>query len=202
MAIITIKRDIGSINDGGRKLKVGTHKYKITGADMPVKKGDPKGKERQVVFTLADGDYVCKVFLDVMSGNDVQREIAQKSLVAFADATGLGGDLKLPDRLPSFIGKFVVITARETAGKGENKDKTFVNLVTVEAPEDEEDEEEGDEAPAPAPKAKGKKPAPAPVEDEDEDDDEEESDDEDDSEEEEEEEAPTPAKAGKAKRPW
>lgn len=164
------QKKTGSINDGGRKLKVGAYPYKITGAKLDPVKSDPTGRERQVVFDLLNGDdYHCKVFINVMSANAVQREIAEKTLVAFAAAAGIGGNLK-PERLPSFVGKTVVVEARETQGKGENKDKTYVNISTVEAYDGEEEppaeEEEEEEVPvAAAPPAKKKaapaKPAPA-----------------------------------------
>ena len=164
------RKKIGSINDGGRRLKVGTHAYRITGASMAVVKSNPTGKEKQVVFDLQDKQdpsYTCKVFLNVMSPNDTAAEIAAKTLVAFADAAGVGGNLK-PERLPGFVNKDVVITTRETPGKGDSKDKSYINISTVEAyeggdededeEESEDEEEEEDETPAPAPaKASGKK---------------------------------------------
>jgi hypothetical protein len=195
-------KKVGSINDGGRKLKVGTFAYKIVGAAMAVVKSNPTGKEQQIVIDLQDihePSYNCKQFLSVMSPNDVQREIAQKTLVAIAEAAGIGGVLK-PERLKSFVGKVIEITARETQGKGDKKDQTYVNLATVEAyvagateDTDEEEEDEEEEAPAPAPLKAGKKAKPAPAPEPEEEEEEEE-------EEEDEEEAPAPA--AKKTRPW
>lgn len=139
----------GSLNDGGRKLKVGTFAYKITGCKSVIDKQDPTGSTQQVEIDLSlvsDPSYQTRVFLSVMSTNDQQREIAAKTLVAFAAAAGIGGVIK-PERLPSFVGKVVVIEAKEIPGKGENKDKTFININTVEAPDSGADEG-GDEAPA------------------------------------------------------
>lgn len=139
----------GSLNDGGRKLKVGTFAYKITGCKSVIDKQDPTGSTQQVEIDLSlvsDPSYQTRVFLSVMSTNDQQREIAAKTLVAFAAAAGIGGVIK-PERLPSFVGKVVVIEAKETPGKGENKDKTYVNINTIEAPGSGADEG-GDEAPA------------------------------------------------------
>lgn len=136
----------GSLNDGGRKLKVGTFAYKITGAKSVIDKQDPTGNTQQVQIDLAlasDPSYACKTFLSVMAANDQQREIAQKTLVAFAAACGIGGVIK-PDRLPSFVGKTVVIEAKETQGKGENAGKTYVNINTVEAPDSDSGEDDGD----------------------------------------------------------
>ena len=175
----------GSINDGGRRLKVGSHTYKILGATMALVKSDPRGKEQQVVLdVLNGGDYACKVFLSVMSPNEVVCDIAQKTLVAFWDSAGLTGAIK-PETLKRLIGKTVVITTRETQGKGENKDKTYVNISTVEAPAGDDEEEETEDAETET---------------------EETEDTEEESEEETEEEAP-PAKkpaaaAGAKKRPW
>jgi hypothetical protein len=181
-------KKVGSINEGGRKLKVGTHAYKITGASMAIVKSNPTGKEQQVIFDLLNGkDYGCKLFLNVMSSNDVVCEIAQKTLVAIAEAAGIGGVLK-PERLKGFIGKSIVITAKETQGKGEKKDQTYVNLSTVEAFEDDADEEDEAEV------------------EEEEDEVEADDDAEEESEEEEADEEPEPPKkkpaAGKGKRPW
>jgi TATA-binding protein-associated factor Taf7 len=132
----------GSINDGGRRLKVGSHTYKITGATMALVKSDPRGKEQQVVLDVVNGgDYACKVYLSTDSSNETARDIAVKTLVAFWNAAGLTGNIK-PDTLKRLVGKTVVITTRETPGKGENKDKTYVNISTVEAPDAEEEEEE------------------------------------------------------------
>lgn len=186
-------KKVGSINDGGRRLKVGSHAYKIVGASMALVKSDPRGKEQQVVLdVLNGGDYACKVFLSVSSPNETVANIAQKTLVAFWDAAGLVGAIK-PETLKRLVGKTVVITTRETPGKGENKDKTYVNIATVEAPDGGEDdeEEESEEEEAPAPKAKKAAPAPEPEEEEETEEDEEESEDE----------APAPAPAAK-KRPW
>lgn len=148
-----IKRDkTKSINEGGRKLKVGAHAYKITDCRAVVDKLDPRGKKQQVLFVLqllADKTYTCNQYLSVMADNDQQREIAAGTLVAFADAAGIKGDLK-PERLKTLIGKIVVVDAKETAGKGANEGKTYVNIKTVEAyvpagNTDEDDEPEGDD---------------------------------------------------------
>ena len=104
----------GSLNDGGRKLKVGTFAYKITGCKSVIDKNDPTGNTQQVEIGLSlvsDPSYATRVFLSVMSDNDQQREIAHKTLVAFAAAAGIGGTIT-PQRLPSFVGKTVVINAR------------------------------------------------------------------------------------------
>ncbi len=138
---------VGSINDGGRKLKVGTFPYKITEARSEIDKNDPTGNTQQVKFGLTllrDPSYTCRVFLSVMADNDQQREIAQRTLVGFAAAAGIGGALK-PERLPSFVGKIVVIEAKETAGKGDNADKTYVNINTIEAYNPDGSEDAGDE---------------------------------------------------------
>lgn len=142
------RKKVKSINEGGRKLKVGTFAYKITDARSVVDKQDPKGKRQQVLFGLTlknDPGYSCQVYLSVMSENDQQREIAQGTLAGFADAAGIGGILK-PERMKSFIGKIVVIEAKETAGKGENSGKTYVNVKTVEAYEEDADDADDSDA--------------------------------------------------------
>lgn len=177
----------GSINDGGRKLKIGTFAYKITDAKSAIVKSNPTGKEQQVVIDLLHGkDYSCKVFLNVMSPNDVTCDIAQKTLAAFWEAAGLSGTIK-PERLGQLKNKFVEITARETLKDG----KTYSNISTVEAVSDNEETSDDDDA----------------EEETEEESEEEET--EDTEEEEEEEETPPPASkkkaapaAGQKKRPW
>jgi TATA-binding protein-associated factor Taf7 len=169
----------GGLSDGGRKLKVGQFAYEITAAEYLANKSDPTGKEKQVVISLlAEGDYACKLYLGVNSKNEVQQEIAQKTLVSLWEASGLKG-IVAPEGLKKLVGKTVAIEARETVGKGANAGKTYVNVATIEAVEFEEDEE---------------------TEDEESEDESEEEETEDESEEEEEE-APAPAKGGK-KKPW
>jgi hypothetical protein len=142
----------GSLNDGGRKLKIGTFAYKITGCKSVIDKNDPTGNTQQVEIDLSlvsDPSYSTRTFLSVMSDNEQQREIAHKTLVAFAAAAGIGGTIT-PARLPSFVGKVVVIEAKETAGKGDKADKTYVNINTVESPDaaTEEEEPAAEEPPA------------------------------------------------------
>lgn len=176
-------KKVGSLNEGGRRLKVGTFAYEITNAAMVPVKSDPRGKEQQILFELCTRDgYSCRLYLSVMSANEVQCEIAQKTLVAIWEAAGLNGNIK-PDTLKRLSGKVVVIETKETKGKGDNKDKTYVNVVTVEAydpeedgggdrdedgpdpegddssnsgEEEQEEEEESDPEPEPEPKPTGK----------------------------------------------
>jgi len=196
MAWTGIKVEGATINDGGRRLKIGTFPYEITGANTAVVKSDPSGKTQQVVIDLLHGDnYACKAYFSVMAENDQQREIAEKGLRAFAQAAGLKGELK-PQTLKKLVGALVLVTAVETVSKTD-KTKTYVNIQSVEAYADEDEEaeeEEEEEAPAP-PVKKGKKPAPAPEPEEDEEEEEEE-------EEEDEEEAPAPKAKGKKDTPW
>jgi hypothetical protein len=167
----------GGLSDGGRKLKVGQFAYEITAAEYLANKSDPTGKEKQVVVSLlAEGDYACKLYLGVNSKNEVQAEIAQKTLVSLWEASGLKG-IVAPEGLKKLVGKTVAIEARETVGKGANAGKTYVNVATInpvefeeeeteedeteeeseeEETEDETEEEEGQE-PAPAPAKGGKK---------------------------------------------
>ena len=195
MAWTGIKIEGDTINDGGRKLKLGTFPYRITGASLAVVKADVTGKTQQVVIDLVHGrDYFCRVYFSVMSENDKQREIAEKGLRAFAQAAGLKGILK-PDSLKKLVENWVLVEAKETPNK--KGGDPYINIATVEAyhPEEEEEENEKEAPPAEAVKpAKKSKPAPVPfVEIEEEDEDEEDED--------EEGETPKPA-AGAKKRPW
>ena len=196
MAWTGIKIEGDTINDGGRKLKLGTFPYLITGASLAVVKADATGKTQQVIIDLVHGgDYSCRVYFAVMAENDTQREIAEKGLRAFAQAAGLKGVLK-PDSLKKLVDNWVLVEAKETPNK--KGGDPYINIATVEAyrPEEEVDEEEEEqEEEAPPAKvvksAKKLKTAPEPfveIEEEDED-------------EEEEEETPKPA-AGAKKRPW
>lgn len=137
------------LNEGGRRLKVGAHPYRITAVGMVTVKNDPTGKEKQVVIDVRNGtDYNSKVYLSLMSRNEVIAEIAQRTLSSFWSAASLKGSIT-PDTLKRLVGKTVIIEAKETPGKGENKDKTYVNIVDVTAPEKAEDEAET-ECPSPA----------------------------------------------------
>lgn len=212
-------KKVGSLNEGGRNLKIGTFAYRITSADYAAKKSDPTGKEKQIIIGLqyiTDPSYECKLYLATGSSNEATANIAQKTLVAIAAAAGIEGVLK-PASLPKFLKKIVVIEASETEGKGANKGKKYVNVRSVEeydpdAEEDEtEDEESEEEEETPAPKKKVKAPVEEEEDDSDEDEDEEpapvkkkkapapveDEDDEDESEEEE----PAPKKSPKS-RPW
>ena len=196
MAWTGIKVEGDTINDSGRKLKLGSFPYRITGAGLSVVKSDVTGKTQQVTVDLVNGsDYSCRIYFAVMAENDQQREIAEKGLRALAQAAGLKGVLK-PDTLKKLVDNWVLIDAKETPNK--KGGAPFINISTIEAysPEDEAEEDEEEEAPpvkAVKP-AKKLKTAPVPFveieEDEDEDEDEEE-----------EEETPKPA-AGAKKRPW
>lgn len=152
MSLVVIDpKKVGSINDGGRRLKPGTHAYGITGASMAVVKSNHTGKEQQVVFDLEDvndEDYHCKLYLNVMSPNEAQCNIAQKILVGIAQAAGIDKVLKLPVDLKLFLEKAVVITAKETTGKGDKKGESYMNVLTVEPYEsgEEAEEEETEEA--------------------------------------------------------
>ncbi len=166
------RKKVGGLSAGGLKLKVGKNAYEITDAEYLPNKSDPTGKEKQVVISLTDGDGTAKLYLAVNAANDIQREIAQKTLVSLCDAAGYTGPLK-PEALRKLVGNTVVVEARETAGKGANAGKTYVNVVSIEAyegdgeeegteeteeePEVEETEEEEEQEPAPTPAKGGKK---------------------------------------------
>jgi len=171
------RKKVGGLEGGGRKLKVGKHAYEITACEYLSNKNDPTGKEKQVVVSLTDGDGTAKLYLAVNSSNDVQCEIAQKTLVSLCDACGYTGPIK-PEALRKLTGHTVVVEAYETAGKGANAGKTYTNVGSIEAYEGEEGEEEAEEEET-----------------------EEESEEEETEEEEAEEPAPAPAKGGK-KKPW
>ena len=198
MAWTGIKVEGDTINDGGRKLKLGSFPYRITGAGLSVVKSDVTGKTQQVTVDLVNGsDYSCRIYFAVMAENDQQREIAEKGLRALAQAAGLKGVLK-PDTLKKLVDNLVLIDAKETPNK--KGGAPFINISTIEAysPEDETDEEEEEleeEEEAPPAKAvkpaKKSKPAPEPEPEEDEDEDEDE-----------EEEAPKLAAGAKKTRPW
>lgn len=174
------RKKVGGLSAGGLKLKVGKNAYEITDAEYLSNKSDPTGKEKQVVISLTDGDGVAKLYLAVNAANDMQREIAQKTLVSLCDACAYTGPIK-PEALRKLVGNTVVVDARETAGKGANAGKTYVNVSTIEAYEgDDGDEEEETEE----------------TEEESEEEETEEAE-----EEEEQEPAPAPAKGGK-KKPW
>lgn len=190
-----------SLSDGATKLPAGTNTFKIVSATQVPDKTDPKGKALQVVLGLSLGDRVYKTFLSVESSKEIVAEIALKTLRDFFVSAGINGQIKA-ERLPSLVGKIVVIEIVENAGKGDNAGKTYSNIASVEPvagaaePEDEEDDDEETPTPAPVKAAKKGKAAPAPApEPEDEDEDEDDEEDEDD--------IPAPAaKAGKKKNPW
>lgn len=194
-----MKAEGETVNDGGRKLKIGTFPYQVIAASMAVVKSDPSGKTQQVVIGLRNGEsYDCKCYLSVMADNDQQREIAEKTLRAIVQAAGITGLVK-PETLKKLVGTWVLITAVETVSKTD-KTKSYVNIQTVEAcdPDDDEvEEEEEEEAPPAKPSKKPKsKPEPEPEPEEDEEDE--------DEEDEEDEEAPPAksAKGGKKETPW
>lgn len=179
------------------KLPVGRNTYKIVTAKQAPDTADQSGKSMTVVLGVATGGTTYQVFLNVERDGQ-QGEIAMQTLRDIAAASGI---TKLsPKNLVALQGKSVIFEVVEKQGKGENADKTYSNIRTVEPVGGESEEEEE----APAPPAKKSKPAPAPVE-EDEDDEEEEEEDEDEDEDDEEEEEETPApkkKSGEKKRPW
>jgi hypothetical protein len=195
-----MKAEGETINDGGRRIKIGTFPYEVTGASMAVVKSDVTGKTQQVVIDLLhDGDYACKTYFSVMAQSLQQREIAEKGLRAFIQAAKIKGVVK-PETLKKLIGTTVLITAVETVSKTDNT-KKYVNIQTVESydgdadDEEVEDDDEEEEAP-PVKPAKGKKPAPEPEPEEDEEEEEE------DEEVEEEEAPPVKSKSGKKETPW
>jgi hypothetical protein len=167
------RKKVGGLSAGGLKLKVGKHAYEITAAEYLPNKSDPTGKEKQVVISLTDRDGTAKLYLAVNAANDMQSEIAQKTLVSLCEAVGYTGPLK-PEALRKLVGGNVIVEARETAGKGASVGKTYVNVASIEAcesddeqeqePEEEqteeeetEEEESEEEEPAPAPKSGAKK---------------------------------------------
>jgi hypothetical protein len=196
MAWSGIKSEGETINDGGRKLRIGTFPYSITGANMAVVKSDPTGKTQQVVIDLLNGDsYACKAYFSVMAENEQQREIAEKGIRAFAQAAGFKGIIK-PETLKKLVGAEVLVTAVETPNK--KGGAPYINIQSVEAyeggEEEEVEEEEEEEAPAP-PVKKGKKLASVPEPEEEEEEETEEED-------EEEEDPAPPVKKGKKSTPW
>lgn len=145
---------VDSLNDSAfRNLLVGTHEYLITGAEVFTGKDN---KPPQIKFSLENDGVSYSVFLGVMSDNLTQREIANKTVKAFMDAVGFSGLMKV-ERLLSFKGKRVVITATEKEGTDSNgKPVTRVNIQTV--------EKAFTDSPAPAPQAEYIAPAPEPAE--------------------------------------
>ena len=187
MAWAGIKVEGDTINDSGRKLKLGSFPYRITGAGLAVVKSDVTGKTQQVTIDLVNGgDYSCRIYFAVMAENAQQCEIAEKGLRALAQAAGLKGVLK-PDTLKKLVDNWVLIDAKETPNK--KGGAPFINISTIEAytPEDEVEEEEEEEEAPPAKPAKKLKSVPEPAPEAEE--------------EEEEEETPKPA-AAKKKHPW
>ena len=166
------RKKTGGLSAGGLKLKVGKHAYEITAAEYLPNKTDPTGKEKQVVVSLTDSDGTAKLYLAVNAANDIQQEIAQKTLVSLCDAAGYTGPIK-PEALRKLVGSVVIVEARETQGKGANASKTYVNVASIEAgesddkeeeeteeeetEEESEEEESEEEEPAPAPKSGAKK---------------------------------------------
>lgn len=155
----------------GNKLLVGAHRYSVADAKMEVNKNNPSGKEQQVVVDFEREGKIYKQWFAVESANETTAQIAAKCVKSLADACGLKGVLK-PERLKSFVGKDVMIEAKETSGKKgtANEGKIFVNIVDITAPEDGEEEEEEEtpeteeteteeqEEEKPAATGKGKKP--------------------------------------------
>jgi len=180
------------------KLPVGRKTYKIVSSTQKPDTGDQSGKTMTVVLGVSAGGSNYTVFLNVEREGQ-QGEIALQTLRDIAAACGI---VKLsPKNLAALVGKSLVIDVVEKQGKGENADKTYSNIRTVEAVggEQEEEEEEEEEAPPEKP-AKKPKPDPEPEEDdEEEEDDSDEDDDDDDSDD-----SPPPAKkpSGAKKRPW
>lgn len=144
------RKKTGSINDGGRNLKIGRNAYDITSAALVTIKSDPTGKGKHIAIGLTlhgDPSYNCNVFLRVLDKNDVTREIAEKTLVAFYDAVGATVENLTAETLKILAGKTVVIEATETQGKGDKKDKSYINIRAVDAFEDDDsDEEDEDES--------------------------------------------------------
>ena len=180
------------------KLPVGRKTYKIVSATQKPDTGDNTGKAMTVILGVSTGGSNYTVFLNVEREGQ-QGEIALQTLRDIAAACGI---VKLsPKNLVALVNRSVILDVVEKAGKGENADKTYSNIRTVEAaggeedPEEEEEEEE--EAPAPKPSKKPKSaPAPEPGEEEEAEEEEEEEEEEDDT-------PPAkPAASGKKKRPW
>ena len=185
------------------KLPVGRKTYKIVSSTQKPDTGDQSGKTMTVVLGVSTGGSNYTVFLNVEREGQ-QGEIALQTLRDIAAACGI---VKLsPKNLVALVGKSVVIDVVEKQGKGENADKTYSNIRTVEAVggEQEEDSDGDDADDADTPPAKpAKKPKPAP-EPEDDDDDDDEDDDDDDDDDDDEDDSPPPAKkpSGAKKRPW
>jgi hypothetical protein len=170
-------KKVGSLNDGSTKLPVGTHTYKIVKAEQVVDKSDPRGKRMQVVIHLSKDGSTYRVYLSVMSENEVAAQIASKTIVAFAAACGYTGPMS-PKTLPKLVGGVVDVTVTSTEKNG----KTYVNVSEVrpangaepeaeeedeaeeseeeDTEEEDEDDEEEEEAPAPAKPAKAAKAVP------------------------------------------
>ena len=103
----SMKAEGETVNDGGRKLKIGTFPYQVITTNMAVVKSDPSGKTQQVVIGLRNGDsYDCKCYLSVMADNDQQREIAEKTLRAIVQAAGITGLYKLNKEKAYQMAKF------------------------------------------------------------------------------------------------
>jgi hypothetical protein len=146
MAITINLKKTGTLG-GFKPLKVGTHTYKFTGAKLDINKQDPRGKEQYIALDLSNGGDTYRINLYVASSNEVTARIACETIGSIAQAIAFKGeDFKVPDHLKMLIGKSVDITAVETKGKGENKDKTYVNIRAIEAPsgDGEEAEEEAE----------------------------------------------------------
>lgn len=182
------------------KLPAGRKTYKIVSATQKPDTGDQSGKTMTVVLGLSTGGSNYTVFLNVEREGQ-QGEIALQTLRDIAAATGI---VRLsPKNLSALVSKSIVLDVVEKQGKGENADKTYSNIRTVEAvggeeEDDSDDDDDADDAPPPAKKPKSK-PAPEPEEDDDDDaDDDSDDDDADDDADD----TPPPAKSGKKKRPW
>lgn len=143
------RKKVGSINDGGRNLKIGTHAYDIKSFELKTIKSDPTGKGKHIAIGLAlhnDPSYQCNVFLRILDKNDTTREIAERTLVGFYDAVGASVENLTPETLKILVNKTVVIEATETKGKGEAKDKTYVNIRAIDPFEGDEDSDEEEES--------------------------------------------------------
>lgn len=189
MAIIINLKKTGTLG-GFKPLKVGTHTYKFTGAKLDTNKQDPRGKEQYIALDLSNGGDTYRINLYVASSNEVTARIACETIGSIAQAIAFKGeDFKVPDHLKMLLGKSVDITAVETKGKGENKDKTYVNIRAIEAPSGDDEEKDYNDVP----------PADSPAADD--------SDDSDDTSEDDDDSPPAPpakpaAAAGAKKRPW
>ncbi len=123
--------DAPSLNDSAfRNLLLGSHGYEITGFKFVAVKSDATGQTQQIQVNLRghEDDNTYTVFLGVMAANDQQREIAEKTVIAFRDACNLSGELTAV-RFPQFVGKHVTINARE--GKAGTDGVKRVNISTV-----------------------------------------------------------------------